>query len=201
MDYYNDLITDRSWKQLQKLQKELNFVLIGGWATYLYSQTLKSKDIDIIIDFDTLGVIQKKYSLSKNDRLNKYEIHLEGIDVDIYLPHYSSLGIPVEDLLPYTTNLQGFKVLQLDYLFVLKLYTLSRRGRSSKGRKDFIDLLSLFTQAQVNIAQVGQIITKYNLPSVLFPFKQMLIENSLIPELELNQHEYAKVKKEIENIL
>lgn len=203
MNYYHNLTTQRSWRELQKLRKELDFVLIGGWATYLHSQSLKSKDIDIIIDFNTLGLIRKKYPVSKNDRLHKYEIHLDGIDVDIYLPHYSSLGIPVENLLLHTINIQGFKVLQLSNLIALKLYTLSQRGRSPKGRKDFIDLLSLLTQTQAStkteVMKIKQILAKYNLLDTLSTFQQMLTENNTVSELNLNQHKYAKVKKELEN--
>lgn len=46
MAYYNDLITEKSWQYLQTLRRETNFVLIGGWAVYLYTKSLKSKDFD-----------------------------------------------------------------------------------------------------------------------------------------------------------
>ena len=50
MQYYHDIITEKSFEFLQELKKKFNFVLIGGWAVFLYARTLKSKDIDIIVD-------------------------------------------------------------------------------------------------------------------------------------------------------
>ena len=52
MAYYHDIITQKSWEELKTLNKKVKFVLIGGWATYLYTKELKSKDIDILINFD-----------------------------------------------------------------------------------------------------------------------------------------------------
>jgi hypothetical protein len=49
MAYYHDIITQKSWEELKTLNKELKFVLIGGWATYLYTRELKSKDIAILV--------------------------------------------------------------------------------------------------------------------------------------------------------
>lgn len=48
MAYYHDLITGTSWRELKQLRRYCNFVLIGGWAAWLYTKALKSKDIDII---------------------------------------------------------------------------------------------------------------------------------------------------------
>lgn len=46
MQFYNEIITQKSFVFLQGLKKEYEFVLIGGWAVFLYSHGLKSKDID-----------------------------------------------------------------------------------------------------------------------------------------------------------
>src|SRR3989339_1423219 len=137
MEYYHNIITQKSWDELIVLRGKLDFVLIGGWAVFLYAKTLKSKDIDIIIAFEGLPVLEKNYQLSKNERLNKYEARKDEIEIDVYLPHYSKLGIPVEDLQTKVLQLEGFKVLKAEYLIALKIYTLSQRGRSAKGRKDF----------------------------------------------------------------
>lgn len=45
MTYYNELITEKSWKKLQELKRKYKFILIGGWAVYVYTKTLKSKDV------------------------------------------------------------------------------------------------------------------------------------------------------------
>lgn len=59
-DYYNDLITEKSWQTLQNLIKQIDFVLIGGWAVYLYTKSLKSKDIDIIVSYDSLSKLKSQ---------------------------------------------------------------------------------------------------------------------------------------------
>lgn len=51
-EFYHSLITEKSFKSLQELSKDFNFVLMGGWAIFLYTRALKSKDIDIIIKYD-----------------------------------------------------------------------------------------------------------------------------------------------------
>src|SRR3989338_3199496 len=98
MAYYHDLVTKQSWQELILLKKLIPFVLIGGWATYLYTKSLKSKDIDIIIDYPALSALKKFYDVHKNERLAKYEAVKGPVQIDIYLPHYSRLGIPAEEI-------------------------------------------------------------------------------------------------------
>ena len=38
MEYWHDLIVEKSWNALQKIKREFNFILIGGWAIYLYTK-------------------------------------------------------------------------------------------------------------------------------------------------------------------
>lgn len=197
MQYYLDSITQKSWQELQSLKKTLDFVLIGGWATYLYTRTLKSKDIDIIIDYDKLPKLEHHYQLVKNPRLNKYEAIKEEVQIDIYLPHYSKLGIPVEDLIDQVEELEGFRVLKSNYLLALKIYTLQQRGRSAKGRKDFIDILALVNTKVINWENVREIIQIYKLQSNLENFRDFLNESYEIPELDLNKHQFSRIKKEI----
>jgi hypothetical protein len=58
MAYYHDLITDKSWQILQSLAYEYKFILIGGWAVFLWTQSLKSKDIDVVLEFTDLEKIR-----------------------------------------------------------------------------------------------------------------------------------------------
>ncbi len=41
-EYWNSLITEKSWKILQEIKKEHEFILIGGWAAYLLAKQQKS---------------------------------------------------------------------------------------------------------------------------------------------------------------
>lgn len=197
MEYYHSLITQKSWEELILLKEKIGFVLIGGWAIYLYAKSLKSKDIDIIVDFDQLPILEKHYQLSKNERLQKYEARKDEIEIDIYLPHYSQLGIPVEDLQKQTENIEGFQVLSSAYLLALKIFTLSERGRSPKGRKDFLDIISLIIAQKDILLKTRDIIKQYAIQEQLKTFLEFLKENSQLAELNLSSHHFAKLKKEI----
>lgn len=196
MNYYTSLVTQKSWEELLILRKTIDFTLIGGWAVYLYTKTLKSKDIDIIIDFDKLPILEKQYELNKNDRLKKYEATKEEIQIDIYLPYYSQIGIPVEVLTKQTKSLEGFAVVDSDYLLALKLYALSERGRTPKGRKDFVDAVALISARVFEWEKLAEILKTYKLQEAQDNFLESLDEYYEVPELNLNRHQFAKLKKE-----
>ena len=198
MEYYHDVITEQSWEELQVLSKDItNFVLIGGWAIYLYTHALKSKAIDVLIDYDSLEKFKSHYDLFKNDRLKKYEAVKGPVQIDLYLPHYSNLGIPVEDLTQKNTSIEGFDVLDINYLFALKLFTFSQRIRTPKGGKDFLDLISLFNSGRCDLKKVKSILAIYKLEGGVEPFVTGLNEVFEIKELNLNRHTFSRIKKEI----
>lgn len=177
------------------MRRTIHFILIGGWAAYLYTKTLKSKDIDIIIDYDQLPQLQKTYDLTKNDRLKKYEAVRGDVQIDVYVPHYSDLGIPAEALMPHTTSVKGFTLIELNYLVALKIYALSQRGRSAKGRKDLIDLVALLNLPECDIEKVRQVIKQFHLSSAQSVTLAIMNEQSEVPELNMNAHHYAKLRQ------
>jgi len=195
MEYYHNLVIEKSWEELQNLRRQLDFVLIGGWAVYLYTKSLKSKDIDIIVDFDALPTLRKNYNLYKNERLSKYEAVREEVQIDIYLPHFSRIGIPVEDLLKNVKELEGFRVLNKDYLLALKIYTLSQRARTPKGAKDFIDVVSLMYVSKADISEAKKVLAKYKISRALKTLAEISREVFEIPELNLNKHQFSKLRK------
>lgn len=197
MEYYHNLVTQKSWRELQNLRRLADFILIGGWAVYLYTKALKSKDIDIIIDYAQLPLLGKHYLLTKNDRLKKYEAIKEAVQIDIYLPHYSRLGLPVEDLILQAQTYEGFKLLAPDYLAALKIVVLNQRGRSPKGQKDLLDFLSLFISGKTDLKKIKAIADRYSLANEIANLKTLLGERQQISELDLNPHAYAKVKREL----
>lgn len=67
MQFYHQVVTEKSFLALQELKRKYRFILIGGWAVFLYTHSLKSKDIDIIIDYNELGALQKDYPIIKNE--------------------------------------------------------------------------------------------------------------------------------------
>lgn len=197
MNYYQDSVVHLSWQELAQLNQVVDFILIGGWATYLYTQALKSKDIDVIINYDQLAVLEKNYELYKNKRLKKYEARKKQVQIDVYVPYYSQLGLPLEEVLDKFTLIEGFKVLDKEWLMALKIFTLKQRGRSHKGRKDFFDLVSLW-QSGLKKPRLVKIITQYKLQAEADFLMAYADEFANIPELGLNNHQYAQVKRKIQ---
>ncbi len=67
MEFWNDEAIDQSWNALIKLAKTYEFILIGGWTCYLHTGAIKSRDIDIIVDFETLAQMRREIPMKKND--------------------------------------------------------------------------------------------------------------------------------------
>jgi len=199
LDFWNDIATEKSWNLLKTLNQKLRFIVIGGWGIYLWTQAMKSKDIDIILtDWQDLENLKENFDLRKNDRLKKYEIIISDIDVDIYLPYYSQLVIPCEDLLNMSTNLEGFQVLKTEPLLILKQQALLDRENSIKGQKDRIDILSLLYSNTINFITYNRLLEKYNIK--YFQENLRKIISSLKEEFHYieidNPREIKKLKKQ-----
>ncbi len=161
-EFWDSLLTEKSWKILQELEKEHDFILIGGWAVYLLTKQKKSKDIDIVVGIRELEKL-KSEGLRKNDNLKKYEIKKGEIDIDIYAEYYSKLVIPVEHIKNYTTSIEGFITASPELLLVLKQAAFIDREFSVKGEKDKIDIISLLFFANVNFKKYNEILEKYKI--------------------------------------
>lgn len=196
-NFYQHYLTDKSFNLLTKLKKDYKFILIGGWAVYFYTQALKSKDIDMIIDFSELEKIKKDFSLEKNERLKKYQIKLEEIDVDIYLPHYSDLGMPTEDIVKKTTVVNGFILPEKEFLILTKLTAYKNRKTSVKGQKDLIDIISLMLLEGFDFKYLFFLVKKYRLSENIKILVDLLEKTKEVEELNLNQHSFSKKKKKL----
>ncbi|MBU3925300.1 MAG: hypothetical protein V1732_04415 [Patescibacteria group bacterium] len=196
-EFYHDLITEKSFRILRDFKKEFDFILIGGWAVFLYAKALKSKDIDIILDYDQLEKIRQKFTLVKNERLKKYEIKIEEIDIDIYAPYFSDLGLPVEEIKKYYQSREGFHLPLAEILLILKVYAASQRKGTSKGRKDLIDIFSLILRGKIDWGKYKGFIKQYGLEYLSKELKNLVFSAGEIPELDLSAHRISRIKKEI----
>ena len=197
MEYYHNLIIQKSWQLLQKLKQKYDFILIGGWAVFLYTKALKSKDIDLVLDYPELEKFKEDFSVFKNERLKKYEAKAEELEIDLYIPHYSNPGLPAEEVSKLTTSLEGFIVPQPEILAILKAKALSERKKSVKGRKDLIDLVSLFGLEEFDFKKLNDEVKKYKVGELLKTVKETLREVSQIEELNLNTHQMSQLKKKV----
>jgi radical SAM superfamily enzyme with C-terminal helix-hairpin-helix motif len=199
MEFWNDVTVDKSWKVLIRLTKEFDVTVIGGWAAYLLTKALKSKDVDIIVDFDTLDQLGMNYLLKKNMHLKKYEIIVDEISVDIYVPYFSKLIIPVEELKKYSMIEEGIKVVMPEALLILKQQAESEREDSVKGQKDRVDILNILMNANVDFKKYFDLIKKYNLND--YPKRMKSIVQNAKKEFEYlgisNPREIKLIKKRI----
>src|SRR3989338_2078661 len=195
--FYHDLITEKSWQLLLELKKSYRFILIGGWAVFLYTNSLKSKDIDIIVDYDELTKLKNQFTLLKNDRLKKYEIKVGNFDVDIYLPHYSDLGIDIKRIQETSVIRQGFGVPNLEILFMLKLYAWHNRRASIKGQKDELDIFSLVFMPEFNWHHLSNLIKEGGFKEYCEGFLALIKQTSEIMELGVNVQAMSKFKKKL----
>jgi hypothetical protein len=197
-DFWNSETTEASWQGLQELSKEIDFVLIGGWATYMYAKLQKSKDIDIIIEYSTLRILESKYRLIKNERPRKYEIKRDKYDIDIYLPNYSPLALPPKDILSsYTTRIEGFTLPTPEALMVLKLGAAADRGQSAKGAKDSIDILGLLFNSGLDLRVLEEILSKYGLADYTGLLASILkrFDRRDLHYLNMNENSFAKLRR------
>lgn len=200
MEFWSELLTKASWEKLIELSKEIKFTLIGGWAAYLWTGMHKSKDIDIIVDYDTLLKLQKEYRLEKNDRLKKYEIKFDKFDIDIYLPGYSRLAVPVEDILKeHTTMLKGITTATPEVLLILKQGAEIERRNTIKGKKDAIDILTLLIHAPISLEKYRKILSKYKKEKYIEELATVIknFDDRDIQYLAIDFVEFKKWKKKI----
>lgn len=197
-EFWSDLATRASWEKLKEISKEFDFILIGGWAAYLWTKAHKSKDIDIVVDYETLEKISKNYALVKNERLKKYEAKLADFDIDIYLPYFSDLGLPVEDLKKHIATIDGIKTVNAEVLVILKQIVEIKRRGSLKGRKDLIDILILLVHAPFDIKEYRALLKHYSKQNLEAELKKeiALISTRDLDYIGMNQRSFSKWKKE-----
>lgn len=197
MNFFHNLITGKSWQLLLNLRKRYCFILIGGWAVFLYTKALKSKDIDLVAEYGELEKLRDQFEVVKNERLKKYEARSEEVEIDIYVPFYSNPGIPAEDLKTFTVSLSGFTVVEKEILAILKQKALMARGETVKGRKDLADLVSLFLLADFDWDKYGSCVKQFGVEEYLH-FTQKIIKNTFkIEEIEMNVHQFAHFKRKV----
>lgn len=191
--FWNSLLTEKSWKILLELKNKYSFIVIGGWAVYLLTRQQKSKDIDILIGIQELEKF-KTEDLRKNDRLRRYEIKFNEIDLDIYVEYFSKFIIPAEELNKYTLQLEGFTVLSPEILLILKQSAFKEREFSVKGEKDQVDILSLLFFSGIDLKKYQEIIQKYSLDYFSSELKKILVNFKDHDYLNLNPREF-KIRK------
>lgn len=130
-------------------------ILIGGWATHLRVGGEISHDIDLIVTPSSrylLDVVVENLTDNSVHRARKFRGEVEGVHLDIYLPHDSQLGarlkLKVEALAEHVDAdiAPPWLLLTMEAHFVTKLAALFDRFRSEKGIKDAREILALLKE-------------------------------------------------------
>ena len=204
MEFWNSSITEESWNKLVEMRKEIDFVLIGGWAIYMYTKMHKSKDIDIIVDYPVFRKLSSANAVQKNERLHKYEIKSGRFDIDIYLPKYSKLSLPAEDILErLNRKVEGFVLPVPEALMILKLGAAADRRNSIKGEKDCVDILSLLFFSDFDPKRFRGMLKTYGNAEYARLLLDILknADKRLIRYLNLNEKSFSVLRKEKESEL
>ncbi len=189
-EFWNSAFTEKSFEVLKKLKGEFDFVLIGGWAVYLYTKSQKSKDVDIVINYPTLDFLRKKYALNKNADLLKYEFKVDEISVDIYVSYFSKLIIPCSEIEKRTRDVEGFKVPEPEVLLALKQQAeFVRKG--IKAQKDKVDLILLLLYSGVDIRKYKLLAKEFNLQGYIERLRLIINES----KEEWNYLGYSNLKE------
>lgn len=176
MEFWNDMATDSSWKVLIRLRKELDFVLIGGWACYLLTRSIKSKDIDILVEFEALERLRERYGLKKTGFLRKYEMVIEQASVDVYVPFYSKFPLPAVEI-QKTVDMEGFRLPRPEVLLILKQSAELDRKDSVKGQKDRVDIINLLVNSRIDVPLYKDLLKKYGLNHYLVRIRKIVAES------------------------
>ena len=197
MEFWNSDITNESWKELLVLSTKYNFILIGGWAIYLYIKLQKSRDIDMVVDYDQIKLLSVDFEMRKNPSLYRYEIKFQKFDIDVYTPFYSKLTVPPEDLINNYTLIENIRVPRVEELLILKLGAFDDRMNSIKGQKDRLDITGLAFYSNIDYSRLKTLLNKYEKPSYINLYVNAIahIEKRLLPFLNLNESTYVKMKK------
>lgn len=197
-EFWSEVITKKSWEKLINISKEFKFILIGGWAAYLWTEKHKSKDIDIVVDYKTLIYLKHQYELTKNERLLKYEIKLEDFDIDIYVSHYSKLIIDVKHLEDYKRSVKGIMTVSPEILVMLKQGAEIERRGTIKGKKDIIDILTMLYYSPFDIKKYRELLKKFSLERLENELKNeiRLFDDNESTYIGLNFNEIKKWKKQ-----
>lgn len=165
----SDLELDKLWNLVDHLGYDLEpSILIGGWATQLRVGGEISKDINLIINSDSLRLKLKTVlsDYSENHHHGggkKVRGTVDGVHVDAYIPHESVLGqklkLDVATLAKHTESdvVRGWLLLTIEAHLVTKFAAVLDRPDSEKGSKDAREIVALI-QKGVDSSQCIQIL-------------------------------------------
>ncbi len=162
--FWNREKTDASLKTLRVIAEKIDFVLVGGWAVYMYTGMQKSEDVDIAISYDSLDFF-RKYGINDYGGIKiKYSV-VDGTTVGLFIEAYSDVSLPVHvrEIIEHYVLIDNIKVVKKELLLLLKLWVYFRESEL-KVDKDIIDVISLLNSG-VDMQEFKAITEKHKIES------------------------------------
>ena len=161
--FYPPEFTERSRSVLQRVHEAVpEAVLIGGWGTWLRTGGPMSHDIDLIVtrpQLATLKGLVDDMSESRHLAGRKWRGTLDGVHLDLYVPHQFRLGqhleLRTERLARRSETLDGWVVLEVPAHLATKLAALLDRPDSAPGDKDRHEIMALHAHGVDAAGAVG----------------------------------------------
>jgi hypothetical protein len=161
--FWNREATNKSLKLLGSLTNHVDFVLIGGWAVYMYVGAQKSQDIDIVVDYDSLNYF-RQFGISEYPHSKiKYSV-VDGVVVDLFVEEFidPDMPFPSKMVLDNYVRMQSIKVVDRNILILLKLWGYFSADEI-KHRKDIIDVVSLLFYGGIDLKKVRRYVERYKI--------------------------------------
>lgn len=153
-DFYPPEYTEASRSVLNRVHEAVpDAVLIGGWGTWVRTGGPMSHDIDLIVTRPQLALVRamaEETSESHHLGGRKWRATLDGVHLDLYVPHASQLGsnlqLRTEKLIARQEEVDGWVVLDPPGHIATKLAALLDRPDSNPGEKDRHEIMALLDQ-------------------------------------------------------
>jgi hypothetical protein len=161
-EFYPPEFTERSRTVLDLVHETVpEAVLIGGWGTWVRTRGPMSHDIDIIVtrpELAALAALVADMSESRHLAGRKWRATLDGVHLDLYVPHQSMLGsrlqLRTERLVQRREVVDGWVVLDPPAHLATKLAALLDRPDTTPGDKDRLEIMAMLAQGVDGVTAV-----------------------------------------------
>lgn len=148
----------RSLEVLDRLRAiAIPFVVIGGWAVYLFTHYHMSRDLDLIMEQKDLWKL-KSFVISqggteKAPGLSKYGYKLGQVDMDVYTEEKGDIIPSPGEILSGRrfVDVERYRVVEPEILLLLKVRAATERAAGLKGLKDRCDVISLLNSGRIDL--------------------------------------------------
>lgn len=200
---------DNSWERLLVLARRISrdfsdAVFIGGIAVAQHAKRYNpaleesSHDADLYLSLAGKNEMRDRYEVSRNERLGKDSVLVDGEDFDLYVERQHRLAVPYDEVFAHAEEIDGIRVAALEHLLVLKLDAARDRRGSAKGDKDLRDLAKIVTLLK---APRKQLLAAHLDEKRLGLLGDLGRQRGLFQRMGVNTHEASRMRRTLDEHL